>query len=987
MRLLLLIPVAVPVVLVGAITSVLSLRAGRDAVESLAVELTQEIAISVEEHVRDFAGTPALFLNNNVGAFEADILDLNDFSRLQPYFWRQVQWRPAVTTLYYGSQQGDFLLVQTEPEPVVHLRQTATSPQRQIYALTASGETGSLLRTDTYDPRTRPWYQTAVRAGQPAWSPIYIYAANPVLGITFSRPIYADAARQDLVGVIGVDLTLSQLSQFLQQVRIGKAGHTFIIERSGDLVATSWEETSFLATPGGQERLNATNSVNPLIRESTAALAQHLGGFETLEERKFLHRTLLGERYFLLISPLRNQEGLDWLQIVVIPEAAYMTAIYREVWQTALLCLVALGLALGLGAWLIRWVMGPLWRLSLATRQIANGTWQHTLPPSPIRELDEVSGSFNQMSAQLHTTFERLQTLNTTLDQQVEDRTAALSATYQYESTLRRIQEKTRDSLDDQHILQSSLQELRDTLHLHTCVVRLYGSDPSALNGNQIIAPGAIPTPVDVNLAAEPEVNQQALRGWCFQYSSLPTTDSPAWIHGLCPIVDELGCLGDVHLVRPVDQAFAPRDMDLVKQVTTQFAIAIRQARLFQTVQQQVVALARATRLKDEFLANMSHELRTPLNAILGLSEGLQEEVFGPLTTPQKNALQTIDHSGTHLLELINDVLDVAKMEAGHVELDCHPTSVVSLCQDSLALIMPQAHQKKIQVQTQWPGDPSPVVVDERRMRQALVNLLSNAVKFTPEGGTVSLEVSRLSPPSSLCGPPMLRFTVHDTGIGIAPEHLSKLFQPFVQIESALNRHYTGTGLGLALVKKIVELHRGRVGVSSEVGVGSCFTMDLPCDEHLGSPVPPDHPSDPVTLPMGSEAASPLILLAEDNESNVKTMASYLEAKGYRVKVADNGATAIELARAIHPDLILMDIQMPGMDGLEAIGHLRRDPQMQSVPIIALTALAMSGDRERCLAAGADDYLSKPVRLRDLVQRIQQFLTTDRHPPDQGSHA
>ncbi|HEY9761487.1 MAG TPA: PAS domain S-box protein [Trichocoleus sp.] len=251
--------------------------------------------------------------------------------------------------------------------------------------------------------------------------------------------------------------------------------------------------------------------------------------------------------------------------------------------------------------------------------------------------------------------------------------------------------------------------------------------------------------------------------------------------------------------------------------------------------------LARATRLKDEFLANMSHELRTPLNAVLGMTEGLLEEVFGELNSKQTKALRTIERSGSHLLALINDILDVAKIESGQVELELLPTAVTPLCHSSLAFIKQQALKKRIQVDIKLPSNLPSLFVDERRIRQVLINLLSNAVKFTPEEGHITLEVireqqatdlnsqSQLPFKEKVCGREYLRIAITDTGIGIAPEHISKLFQPFIQIDSALNRKYQGTGLGLALVKHIIKLHGGQVGLTSEVGVGSCFTIDLPC--------------------------------------------------------------------------------------------------------------------------------------------------------------
>jgi len=513
-------------------------------------------------------------------------------------------------------------------------------------------------------------------------------------------------------------------------------------------------------------------------------------------------------------------------------------------------------------------------------------------------------------------------------------------------------------------------------------------------------------------------------------------------------------------------------------------------------------------RLKSVFLASMSHELRTPLNAILGLSEALQEEVYGPLTERQGRSLRRIEESGRYLLDLINDILDLSRIGAGKLELEMGPVSVESVGQASLRMVKQFAHKKRLQVSSSFDSAVTMIQADERRLKQILVNLLNNAVKFTPEGGEIGLIVK-----GDTAGE-VVDFTVWDTGVGISQEKMARLFQPFVQLDSSLSRQYTGTGLGLSLVSRLAEMHGGGVSVESEVGVGSRFTVSLPwrvavetvepvwqrepaggeapgapafrralivedspsaaeqltrylaelgietivhprgegavdralqvqpdiiildiilpdlpgwdvleqlkaeprtqdipvlivsvvddrsqglrlgAAEYLVKPItrqrlqwalsqilPPEteKPTALVVAPEWREVGgrAPLILLAEDNEDSIVTEMDYLQARGYRVVVARNGAEAIERAREQRPEAILMDIQMPVMDGLEATRRIRADADLADVPIIALTALAMPGDRERCLEAGANEYLSKPVSLKRLVQAIDAQLNPD----------
>jgi PAS domain S-box-containing protein len=518
------------------------------------------------------------------------------------------------------------------------------------------------------------------------------------------------------------------------------------------------------------------------------------------------------------------------------------------------------------------------------------------------------------------------------------------------------------------------------------------------------------------------------------------------------------------------------------------------------------IELARVAQMKDEFLASMSHELRTPLNTILGLSEALQEQVYGALSERQVRALRHIEESGRHLLALINDILDVSKIEAGKLTLEVRPVHLDNVCQGSLGLVRHAAMKKRVDVQ--YTPDPTMSIIqaDERRLKQILVNLLSNAVKFTPDGGRIGLTVEGDEQAEQI------RFVVWDSGIGIPKEDMNRLFQPFVQLDSRLARQHEGSGLGLALVYRMTELHGGSVTVESTVGEGSRFTVSLPlrelameafihsqgtavldqlqrvvvidpgdtsveqlrryllelgaetlivdeslparhiiCDkqpdlvvfdlllpdrsgwdllaelqadprsckipvlllsampdatlrerlpdpahqrvQHLLKPFsrqqlgqtliklfqPVDESSvntlqlaPPPALPSGVSA--PYVLIVEDNETNIRTLSDYLTAKAYQIEVARSGSEAMHSVRMRRPDVILMDIQMPGMDGLEVTRLIRNDYTLRTIPVIALTALAMPGDREKSLAAGANDYISKPISLKSLVQLIEKYI-------------
>jgi CheY-like chemotaxis protein/signal transduction histidine kinase len=391
----------------------------------------------------------------------------------------------------------------------------------------------------------------------------------------------------------------------------------------------------------------------------------------------------------------------------------------------------------------------------------------------------------------------------------------------------------------------------------------------------------------------------------------------------------------------------------------------------------------------DEFIATLSHEFRNPLNGILGMSEALLEEVFGVMNERQLNAVTTIDRSGGYLLALVNNMTDLFQIQGGKLELDMTQVSVAELCQFSANFVKHHAIQKQIQLETNIPANAGAICVDLQRMRQVLINLLDRAIDATPIGGQVKLTVTREQVGTTVDTNSSIRFAAIDTSKQILAtaneDELGRSILPVLPMKGYTNDSHH-VGLGLMLVNPIVELHGGTLTSQSIIGQGNYIEVSLP---HTCLVAEPNwhgggHPTDPVQMPdyLGTVSGTiveeipepPLILIVEDNELNINTISSYLTVKGYRPIVAQDGAAAIQLAQQHYPDLILMDIQMPGMDGLEAISRIRQHPQLAKIPIVALTALALDGDRDKCLNAGANDYLTKPVKLKQLNQTIQQWL-------------
>ncbi|MGQ4879775.1 ATP-binding protein [Billgrantia sp. LNSP4103-1] len=367
-----------------------------------------------------------------------------------------------------------------------------------------------------------------------------------------------------------------------------------------------------------------------------------------------------------------------------------------------------------------------------------------------------------------------------------------------------------------------------------------------------------------------------------------------------------------------------------------------------------------ASQAKSEFLATVSHEIRTPLNGVIGMSDLLMDR---PLDAQSREFARTLHVSAARLLELINDILDFSKIESGKLELEQRPIRLATLIGDACRLFGPRAQAKGLELVTFIsPALPESIQGDPARLRQVLLNLLSNAIKFTEQGEVrIEATVSRQG---------RLSLAVRDTGPGIEADNREWLFEPFRQGDASTARRYGGTGLGLAISRRLTEAMGGKIGVDSHPGQGSRFWIELPL-KAVGA----EEPEPPAPPPILEPAEGSKVLLVEDNPVNQQVAVAMLERHACDVTVADSGSRALELAERTPFDMIFMDVQMPGMDGLETTRRLRAMPGWPArVPIVAMTAGGPGAERERCLAAGMTDYLVKPLRRADLATALKQGL-------------
>jgi signal transduction histidine kinase/DNA-binding response OmpR family regulator len=635
-----------------------------------------------------------------------------------------------------------------------------------------------------------------------------------------------------------------------------------------------------------------------------------------------------------------------------------------------------------------RYIARPLLKLQNSAGLIAGGNLEAPIDTSSedeighlARDLDGMRGSIKGLVGQLRESKEKLEEHNRTLEQRVEDRTRKLSDALNELRALNEVGQAVSSTLDLPTVLTSIVShgvqlsgtdagaiyeydESTENFHLtasHQMEAELVGAlraNPIRFGAGTVGKAAASRAPVEVvDILDEPDLGASQVRPLLRQlgYRSLLAI----------PLLREGQAMGGLSVYRRDAGRFSSEVVNLLQTLATQSVLAIQNARLFREIEDKSQQLQIANQHKSDFLANMSHELRTPLNAIIGYSEMLEEEAGDLRQDAFVPDLQKIHGAGKHLLSLINNVLDLSKIEAGKMDLYLEDFAIAPMVQEITATVKPLIEKNANRLQIHCADGLGSMRSDLTKVRQTLFNLLSNACKFT-EQGTITLEVDR----ESVNGDEWINFSVRDSGIGMSPEQTLKLFQAFTQADTSTTRKYGGTGLGLAISQKFCQMMGGEITVESVLGQGSRFTVRIPADvDESKAKLLPRSEESSVNVSHAPEGA-PTVLAIDDDPTVCDLMRRFLSKEGLQMVAARNGEEGIRLARELRPAVITLDVLMPGMDGWAVLTALKADPVVADIPVIMLSIM---DEKQMGYALGAADYLTKPIDWERLAVILQRY--------------
>ena len=819
LRLALTIPFVIIILATVGLTGYLAFENGHTAVNDLVTQLFSKIEAGIEQHLDNYMGAPFIINQINLNAMQQGQLNGSDTNQMAQYFWQQGQLFSEVESMGFANNDGEFVAAN---HPEKYLIITDPSPTGIILRRYAVGDDGRrtgnniLSEMQNFDVHTMGWYQTAVKAGQPAWTGISPALTGPRLYVRAVTPYYD---RESLVGVFYLDVSLSEISQFLNNINISHRGQIFIMEPDGFIVASSTSEQPYLINGDKIERLDASSSSEPLIAYTAMYLKEQ---FTDPGKISFPYQSMFsiqGERHFVRMTSYRDAGGLDWRVVMVVPESDFMAQINLNNRNTLGIIMVSLLLSIIVAALLARRITHPLSHLSRSAKALAQGDYYQRLAVNRDDEVGELTDAFNTMAVKLKENLASLSQSEERFRALVEQAPEAIlvldcdnflfvDANKKAEELFGCSREELRKSGPQQFYAQQQPDEQPDIRIMQKNIDRALAGETMSFERRIQSADGKDHL-CQVWMTELPSADRKLLR---LSYIDITQRKRAE---------EELGKYREhlEELVKERTTLLTTRTKELTENQSTLMSIV---EELKRTTAELVVAKEHAEtadRLKSIFLATMSHELRTPLNSIIGFTGIMLQRLSGPINDEQVKQLEMVKGSANHLLALINDVLDISKIEAGQFKLESAPFEMQKAIEAVVQIVTPFAEKKGLSLRMNLAPQVSTIVSDQRRVEQILFNILSNAIKFTEKGEIkVECQVSE--------GQIITR--VIDTGIGMKPEHMDKLFKPFIQLENGLTRRFEGTGLGLSISKKLVEMLGGRINAQSEYEKGSVFTFTLP---------------------------------------------------------------------------------------------------------------------------------------------------------------